>query len=575
MAVAQNEGPVVAVAPDETQPKRVADVIVDTLRDLGIDTFYGICGGAIAPVYDALIDAPDLRVVHTRHETGALFMAAGHALATRSMACVLMTSGPGITNAITGLASAKADGIPVIAIGGEVPKTNFGRGALQEGSRHGLDTIAMVRSVTKYSAEIVNPRSAANVVRRAVATARSGRQGPVFLSLPLDVANERVVPTQMSSNVSTGFAMDDDLIDVVAQHLQDARRGLIVVGSGARHPMACTLVRILAETLQMPVVTTPKAKGLFPERNSLALGVVGYGEHSSAHDYVEAGPDVILAIGCGFGETATNNWRTPLLATDVFIQIDIDSSQIGKNYQVDLGIVGPAQAVLPHILSRLRARPTATNLTGITYASYAPAIGRAPLHPAQVVELLQATFPPDTVYTCDIGEHLLHTLHHLKVDHADGFIAHLGLGSMGSGIGSAIGVKHARPERTVVSICGDYGFQMFGNELATCVEHRIGVVFAILNDARPRMVENGLTNIFGRSLVGGGPPIDFAAFAQAMGARGVCLRTAEDFARLGGDVGRSDVPMVLDIRTDPAASFANNPRFKTISHFGGKGEGPE
>lgn len=555
------------------EPKRVADVIIDTLRDLGVDTFYGICGGAIAPVYDALIDAPDLRVINTRHETGALFMACGHALMGESLPCVLMTSGPGITNAITGLASAKADGIPLIAIGGEVPKKNFGRGALQEGSAHGLDTVAMVRSVTKYAAEIINPRSAANVVRRAVATARSGRQGPVFLSLPLDVANERVVPTHMSSNVSTGFGSDDALVRDAAERLQGARRGLIVVGSGARHPMAVLQLRLLAETLQMPVVTTPKAKGLFPERSPLALGILGYGGHTSADAYVEEGADVILAVGCGFGETSTNSWRSSLEATSTFIQIDIDSSQVGRNYQVDIGLVGPAHVVLPSILARVRSRPRTSDLRGISYVPFEPAIGHRALHPAQVIGLLQKTFPSDTIFTSDIGEHLLHTLHHLKIDHADGFVAHLGLGSMGSGIGSAIGIKVARPERAVVSICGDYGFQMFGNELATCVENRIGVTFAIFNDARMRMVENGLTNIFGRTLIEGGPPIDFAAMAQAFGARGINVKTADDFARLPADLARASVPTVLDIRIDPTAFFGNNARVKTISHFGSRRDG--
>jgi len=570
MSVAREEDPVVEVEQEAGQPKRVADVIVDTLRDLGVDTFYGICGGAIAPIYDALVDAPDLRVVQTRHETGALFMAAGYAITSGRVPCVLITSGPGITNAITGLASAKADGIPVIAIGGEVPRASFGRGALQEGSSHGLDTIAMVRSVTKYSAEIANPRSAANVVRRAVATARSGRRGPVFLSLPLDVANKQVVPTQMGSKVSTGFAMDDALVDDVARHLQEAKRGLIMVGSGARAPVAVASLRILAEMLQIPVVTTPKAKGLFPESSPLALGIVGYGEHASAHDYIESGPDVILAVGCGFGETATNNWRTPLEATDVFVQIDIDSSQIGRNYQVDIGIVGPAEAVLPTLAAKVRTRPPNTALTGIRRASHPRATGAEPLHPAQVIELLQATFPVDTIYTSDIGEHLLHTLHHLRVDQPDGFVGHLGLGSMGSGIGSAIGVKHARPERPVVSICGDYGFQMFGSELATCVEHRIGVVFAIFNDSRPRMVENGQMSTFGRTLVGGGPSVDYAALAHAVGARGVRVKSAADFEGLAAEVLESDGPVVLDIRVDPTARFENNARFATISHFGGK-----
>ncbi len=176
--------------------------------------------------------------------------------------------------------------------------------------------------------------------------------------------------------------------------------------------------------------------------------------------------------------------------------------------------------------------------------------------------------PPDTIYGADIGEHLLFTLHYLRVQHSDGFLGHLGLGSMGSGIGSAIGAKVAHPDRAVVCVCGDYGFQMFGNELATCVEHGIGVVFAIFNDSRMRMVENGLSMLYGRSLIGGGPAIDYAAVARAYGADGLVIERAEDFAAITEERVRGRVPLVLDVRVDPTASFGVNARVKTIHTFG-------
>src|SRR5262249_7359225 len=163
-------------------------------------------------------------------------MAMGHSRLSGALPCVLVTSGPGVTNALTGLAAANADGVPLIAIGGEVPKKNFGRGALQEGSRHQLDLLGMVRSVTQVSAEISKPRAASTLVMKAVATARSGRQGPVFLSLPLDVASERVPPIKASTQVSTNFQLDEAMLSQTAEALQKAERGLILVGSGARHP---------------------------------------------------------------------------------------------------------------------------------------------------------------------------------------------------------------------------------------------------------------------------------------------------------------------------------------------------
>ncbi len=557
-------------APDLVgRPKtRVADAVVKTLVELGVDTFYGIPGGAIASVYDALLDQQGVALVNTRHESGAAFMAMGHSRVGGSLPCVLMTSGPGITNVVTGLAAAYADGVPLIAIGGEVPKKNFGRGALQEGSRYNLDVLTMVRSVTKWCAEVTNPRAAVTTVRKAVATALSGRQGPVFLSLPLDVAGEMVEPVKATSQVATTFEVDEEMVQAAAQALQGCERGLILVGSGARHPESVRLIGALASTLQVPVATTPKAKGLFPESDPLSLGVFGHGGHASATEYLEQGIDVLLCVGCGLGETGTNSWSNVLQPSRAFIQIDIDAGQIGKNYHVDIGLVGPANLVLRSLVSRLRRRTLPAPGGGVRH--YQPDDAQAdavPLKPARVIRLLQEIFPPDTIYTADIGEHMIFALHYLRVDQPDGFIVNSGLGSMGSGIGAAVGAKVARPDRPVVSICGDFGFQMFGMELATCVQHRIGVVFAVFNDARMRMVESGLTRIFGRSAPMHSQRVDFAGLARSVGAQGFNLRTADDFARVAPMLRNCRGPVVLDIEVDPTASFAVHGRIAQIKNF--------
>lgn len=552
-----------------TQPQvRVADIIVRTLAELGVNTYFGIPGGAISSVYDALLDQPEARIINARHETGAAFMAMGHSRAGGSLPCILMTSGPGITNAITGLAAAQADGVPLIAIGGEVPRKNFGRGALQEGSRYHLDVLGMVRSVTKFSAELTNPRAASTMIRRAVATALSGKQGPVFLSLPLDVANEQVIPTRSPSHVSTRFDVDAETIAAAAQALMSARRGLILAGSGARHPEAVRLLGVLASTLQIPVATTPKAKGLFPENDPLSLGVFGFGGHPSASEYLEGGLDTVLCVGCGLGETGTNSWSPVLQGTETFIQVDIDAAQIGKNYHVDYGIVGPSQVVLRELVSKLRRVPRPAAVSGIRhYQPEAMEVDHTPMRPPRIIRLLQETFPSDTIFASDIGEHSIFALHYLRIEEPGSFIVNTGLGAMGSGIGAAIGAKVANPERQVVAICGDYGFQMHGMELATCVENKIGVVFAIFNDARMRMVEGGQARVFGRSGKMDGPRIDFASLARAAGANGYSIRSVDDLRRVPKEHLQSDVPCVLDFEVDPNTSFPVNGRVAQIKNF--------
>jgi acetolactate synthase-1/2/3 large subunit len=545
-------------------------VIVDTLLELGVDTFYGIPGGAISPVYDALLAHPQARVITAKHETGAAFMAIGHARMGGSLPCVLMTSGPGITNAITGLAAAAVEGVPLIAIGGEVPRSRFGHGALQEGSSYQLNIVGMVRSIAKMSAEIALPDTAGMVVRKAVATALSGRRGPVFLTLPLDVANAPALPTLTTTRVQTSFELDSDVLDRAAAALRAARHPVLLVGSGARQPESERLLLALAERCQLPVITSPKAKGIIPESHPLALGVFGYGGHPSAKSYLEAGVDVVLCVGAGLGETSTNNWSRLLQATDTFIQIDIDSAQIGRNYRVDLGLIGPADRVLAALIEKLPDRSAERRVFGITYREPERLTSdQVPLHPARVVRLLQERMPPRTVFTSDIGEHLLFAIHYLRIDEPDGFIANVGLGSMGSGLGSAIGAKVACPHRPVVSICGDHGFQMYGMELATCVQNNIGVVFAVFNDARMTMVESGFFDVYGRNCQRDSTRLDLARLASALGAHGFHVRTADDLSSIPLELLCGEIPTVLDIEIDPNAGFGLRARDAALKHFDG------
>ncbi len=547
---------------------RVVDVMARTLAELGVRTYFGVPGGAICSYYDALLDLPGARVVNTRHETGAAFMGMGHFRAGGGVPGLLVTSGPGITNAMTGLAAAQADGVPLVAIGGEVPRANFGRGALQEGSRYELDVLSMVRSVTKLCAEVTSPGAAVGLVHHAVATARSGRPGPVFLSLPLDVANARVPVPELTAHVEPRSEPDDAQIRRVAGLLHEAQRGLLLVGSGARSPAAARAVAALANRLQMPVATSPKAKGLFPESSPLSLGIYGLAGHASATEYVRGGIDVLLAIGCGLGENATNSWSAELTASRAFVQVDVDPSRLGRNYPVDIGVVGSADRIVEALLAHLEpgaGRPAPAE-GGVRPLALETKAAPGTLNPAVAVRALQEHFPGDTLFTCDIGEHAMFALHCLRVDRPDAFQLASGLGSMGSGIGAAVGAKVAQPQRPVVALCGDFGFHMSGMELATCVQEGLGVVFAIFNDARMRMVESGLANIFGRGARMDGPRTDFVALARAVGADGARVDSLEALRALPANPGRGG-PFVLDVSIDPGAAFPAHGRTAHLKNF--------
>ncbi len=540
---------------------------MDTLLHVGVRTFYGIPGGAISPIYDALCDRPDAEVVHTRHETSALFMCIGRAKAcTGDVACVLVTSGPGVTNAVTGLAAALAEGVPVVVIGGEVPLSKFGQGALQEGSQDSLDVLAIVRSVTRYAARISTPDQAAFEIAAAIEIAREQR-GPVFLSLPLDVA---VAPARLRVPAPVprrARATAHDVLAHAADALARAQRPLVLAGAGALG--AASELRRLVDRLDLPVITSPKAKGVVAERAPYCLGVFGYGGHPSATSWLEQErPDVTLALGCGFSEPSTNSWSPLLQPREMLIQIDLDPRRFGRHYVPDIAIAMDCAEALRELDPLLAtARPRPRGHEGVRY--YDPEtreIDGTPLAHARVLSILQAELPADTIFTVDIGEHLLFALHYLCLDHPDQLIVSYGLGSMGSGIASAVGAKLARPERTVVSLCGDFGFQMYGMELNTCVQEGAGPVFVVLNDQRMRMVEAGIARNYGRGLAMDGPLVDFAQLARAHGVDGLVVRTANELREaLRGR--RDPRPLVLDVRVAPDARFPVNMREKEISNF--------
>ncbi len=561
---------------------RCADVVVEALIRAGVDTFIGVPGGAISPIYDALVGREGVRLVHARHETTAMFMAIGHhRMRPGNVPCILTTSGPGVTNAVTGIAAVYGEGVPVLVLGGEVPRGKFGRGALQEGSPEATDVVGMVRSITRSAQPITLAARAPFQIAAAVAEARSGRGGPVFLSLPLDVAVTPIAPRfatllatyeeEEEASDATTMTPPREQLEALAAALRGARRPLLLAGSGSRR--AASEIASLAQRLGCPVITSPKAKGVVPEDAAYCLGVFGYGGHPSATDWLRADPpDVVLAIGCGLNEVSTNSWSTLVQGTRTFIHIDVDAAQFGRNYRTDLAILGDSRSTLRGLvplLDNLPARLLSVAVdpaAGVSHLENERLDGDDTLAQADVLRSLQEEMPDDTVYTADIGEHLLFAIHYLQVTRPDQFIASLSFGSMGSGIGAAIGAKLAAPDRAVVAICGDFGWQMYGMDINTCVQEGLDVVFLVMNDHRMRMVEAGIDRIYGRGLPMDGPVVDFAMAARAHGADGVLVRDLDEL-RVALRDRRPGIPLVVDARIDPQDSFPMNARVAEISNF--------
>jgi acetolactate synthase-1/2/3 large subunit len=551
--------------------RRTADVLVDMLVSAGVEVVFGIPGGAIAPIHDALLDRPEIRVITTRHESGAMFAAQAYARMTGKIGVVLVTSGPGILNAMTGLASAHCDGMPLLLIAGEVPRQVFGRQALQEGTTHHLDVIAACRAITKSATQVPSSDVAPAMLQRAISTALSGRRGPVVLTIPLDVLSVPIRAPRLVSDVFVAHRLESAAVSAavndVTRTLATAKRPLIFVGSGARWGAGPARVRELAERLRAPVMTTPKAKGVFPESHPLSLGVFGYGGHPSAVSYLEDGIDALLVIGSGLGDVATNGWSPLLTQARHFIQIDIDAAQIGRSYPATQGIVGDAASVLDAMLERLPARPRALRDFGVRRFTDAEREEHGPdgqITPMRALWELQQTVPRDTVFTCDIGEHLLFALHYLSIDDPDGFIVMTGLGSMGSSIASGLGSRLAYPHRGVVAVCGDGCFSMNLGDLAVAVRDDIPVVVAVLNDERYGMVELGHEAIFGRHPKFPSGPMDVVAMARSVGAEAFTIERSREITKLGLAQVMHKRPVVLDIRIDRRVKMPKNGRFEKL-----------
>jgi acetolactate synthase-1/2/3 large subunit len=549
---------------------RGADLLVEMLAEAGVELVFGLPGGAISPVHDALMDSR-LRVVTTRHESGAMFAAAGYARTTNKLAVVAVTSGPGVLNAMTGLASAWCDGLPVLLLVGEVPRPAQGKGVLQDGSPHGLQIVEMARHITKLAAEVPRASALPHLLRRAITTTQGGRRGPALLTLPLDVSTAQVGRPRTGGSMTMESLVAVEMLDEVAGLLREAQRPLLLAGSGVRGDGAPARLRDVAERIACPVATTPKGKGVFPEGHPLALGVLGLGGHRSSQRYLETGVDVVIAIGTSLGDMATDGFSPHLQARKALVHVDIDARQIGKSYSPTHSIVASATDFLGGLAGRLGpdAAPRLRALPGGVERHVLESSHRTDRIAAQdaVIEL-QAVLPPETLYTVDSGEHFLFAAHYLEINLPDAFMVMTGLGSMGQSIGAAIGAQLAHPDRMVAAICGDGCFAMNAFEVATAVAERLPIRVFVFNDERLGMVENGHQTVYGRHPEYPTTPLDVCTVARGLGATVLRVDGTGQITAARKLIRGARGPVVIDVRIDPAIALPKLDRVAAMAPGG-------
>lgn len=577
MRINDSARPTRAARPLQTEPvsaappplPSVARFVFEQLKREGVGAAFGIPGGPVTPLFDALHGDTQLRIIGARHEAGAAFMACGYArLGARPGVCVL-TTGPGTTNAVTGIAAAKADSLPVLALTAQVPGAAFGKGSLQDSTYDRADTVAMLRPVTKLSAMVTHPEAAGTMLRQALRVALSGRPGPVHLNLPTDLMRRTTAqPLQRPSEYRCDSRVfDREAVKRAAALLLAAERPAILAGHGINLAGARAELLELAELLSIPVATTPKGKGAFPEEHPLALRVFGLASSPRAEGWLLGGVDTLLVLGSGLHENSTQGWEERLKPSRALIQQDIDPANIGRNYPVTQALVGDARVTLRELIFELKRRlrigehpccgdPGAFH----QWKEGAPAVlaprslgsAAVPLKPQRVMAELDEALPEDAAVFIDVGNHTLWALHYLTATGKNDFVHNWGeFAAMGYGLAGSIGGKLAAPHRAVVAVAGDGGFAMAGMEISTAVTHGVPVVWVIFNDARLNAVYHGQRLQYqGRTTAAEFARMDVAAVAKALGAWSQRVERPGELAAGLREALGTGRPAVLDVWID-------------------------
>ncbi|HKR18814.1 MAG TPA: acetolactate synthase 3 large subunit [Stellaceae bacterium] len=543
-----------------------AEIVIRALIDQGVDVVFGYPGGAVLPIYDALFKQNRLRHILVRHEQGAVHAAEGYARSSGKVGVVLVTSGPGATNAVTGLTDALMDSVPVVCLTGQVPTHLIGNDAFQE-----ADTTGITRPCTKHNYLVKDVNDLARVLHEAFTVARTGRPGPVVVDLPKDVlfANGLYVPPEsvpVRKSYRPQTKPEAARIAAAAQLIMTAKKPLFYAGGGLINsgPRACTLFTELARLTGFPVTLTLMGLGAYPATDKQCLGLVGmhgtFESNNAMHDC-----DLMINIGARFDDRVTGKVAA-FAPHSRKIHVDIDPSSINKNVRVDLAIVGDCTEVLTALLAELKAQKYKADPARIApwwkqietwrkRDSLHYAKSDAIIKPQYAIERLYAlTRDRDVFITTEVGQHQMWAAQLFKFDQPFHWMTSGGLGTMGYGLPAAMGVQLAHPDALVIDIAGEASILMNIQEMSTICQYRLPVKAFILNNQYMGMVRQWQELLHGgrysESYTAALP--DFVKLAEAFGAVGMRAEKPADVDRVIKEMIAVDRPVIVDVQVDPA-----------------------
>lgn len=526
-----------------------AQIVVEVLKKQGVEYIFGYPGGACMPIFDALVDAPELKMILVRHEQGATHMADGYSRATGKTGVVLVTSGPGATNTVTGILTAHMDSVPLVILTGQTITPNLGKDAFQE-----ADVFGVTMPVVKHSYLVRDVKDLSRVVKEAFHLASTGRPGPVLVDLPKDVVSadwDEDFTAEMDLpgyKVQTSGSSKD--IKIISELLAKSKRPLLYVGAGAVISGAAKQVLKLAEKLQAPVTTTLLGKGAFSEHHPLSVGMLGM--HGTAYaNKTVVDCDLIMAIGARWDDRITGK-VSEFCKDATKIHIDIDPAEFGKIIQPDISVNGDAATVLDELIPQVKRLDTKEWLKQIeTWKKKHPLKypKRGGLRAQHVLAELDRLTGSNAIISTDVGQHQMWAAQFCKSTRERQWLSSGGAGTMGYGFPAAIGAQLGKPEEVVVAVVGDGGFQMTMSELATAAINKLPLKILIINNRYLGMVRQWQQLFFDNRESGvdmeGNP--DFVKIGEAYGIKGFHLRRAGDVTKvLKKALAYNDGPCIIE-----------------------------
>ncbi|CMZ43284.1 acetolactate synthase large subunit [Streptococcus pneumoniae] len=530
-------------------PKTGSDLVLETLRDLGVDTIFGYPGGAVLPFYDAIYNFKGIRHILGRHEQGCLHEAEGYAKSTGKLGVAVVTSGPGATNAITGIADAMSDSVPLLVFTGQVARAGIGKDAFQE-----ADIVGITMPITKYNYQVRETADIPRIITEAVHIATTGRPGPVVIDLPKDISALETdfiySPEVNLPSYQPTLEPNDMQIKKILKQLSKAKKPVLLAGGGISYAEAATELNEFAERYQIPVVTSLLGQGTIATSHPLFLGMGGmHGSFAANIAMTEA--DFMISIGSRFDDRLTGNPKTFAKNAKV-AHIDIDPAEIGKIISADIPVVGDAKKALQMLL----AEPTVHNNTEKWIEKVTKDKNRVRsydkkervVQPQAVIERIGELTNGDAIVVTDVGQHQMWTAQYYPYQNERQLVTSGGLGTMGFGIPAAIGAKIANPDKEVVLFVGDGGFQMTNQELAILNIYKVPIKVVMLNNHSLGMVRQWQETFYeGRTSESVFDTLpDFQLMAQAYGIKNYKFDNPETLAQ-DLEVITEDVPMLIEV----------------------------